>query len=200
MAATFILHAVLCVSAALALGSAAALTPGLDPLRQIVTAVGVLAWLVLLPSARALLHRATRHWPRALHDALGRSSKRFVGTFVWCAASLVASGIGFVLLVHPAPQWRDVIEIAAAWMVAWAAGFAALPFPSGVGVRELVLALLLPGLPASAIVAASLAHRTTLVLAELILMALTWRRAYATPVATPEQSEDATADGSGADS
>jgi hypothetical protein len=54
---------------------------------------------------------------------------------------------------------------------AWAVGFAALPFPAGVGVREAVLAGVLGGTgPGSLVVGLSILHRALQMLAELALL------------------------------
>lgn len=56
----------------------------------------------------------------------------------------------------------------AAFVLAWGAGFLAVPFPAGLGIREGVLVLLLGGtIGASAVLAAALLQRVAQVIAEL---------------------------------
>jgi hypothetical protein len=184
VAATFVLHALICVSAACALGSLEAVNP-IEPSRRMIIACGLLAWLMLLPSVRALLERVLARGPRFLHVALTRSTSRFALSFLWVSVSFVLGATCFTLLLVPHPQGSDLLVVVPAFILAWGAGFVALPFPSGIGVRELVLALLIPGHPAAAIMAASLAQRCVVLIAELVLMAITWRRAYASRAVAP---------------
>jgi uncharacterized membrane protein YbhN (UPF0104 family) len=185
VAATFVLHALICVSAACAIGSLVAVNP-IEPSRRLIIACGLLAWLILLPSVRAALERLLVRGPRVLHVALTRSSSRFGLSFLWVAVSLVMGAACFALLLLPHPRSSELLVVIPAFVLAWCAGFVALPFPSGIGVRELVLALLLPGHPAAAIMAASLTQRCVVLIAELLLMGVTWKRAYAPGAAPPE--------------
>jgi uncharacterized membrane protein YbhN (UPF0104 family) len=63
---------------------------------------------------------------------------------------------------------RDGSPISAifAFAAAWTVGFVALPFPSGIGVREAALVGLL-GLPSEFVVAASVAHRLVTIVGEI---------------------------------
>ncbi|MDY7102689.1 MAG: hypothetical protein S0880_16025, partial [Actinomycetota bacterium] len=62
----------------------------------------------------------------------------------------------------------------AAFGLAWAVGFVAVPLPAGLGLREAVLVLALTGIAgvdADAVIAASLVHRFVLLSAELVMFA-----------------------------
>lgn len=101
---------------------------------------------------------------------------RVIGVAALGVLTLGLQGAVMARLVGvPATSW---IEVGAAYGVAWAVGFAALPLPSGLGLREFMLVALIPGVPAGAVVAASLVLRVGQLLAELGLLLLTntWSR------------------------
>lgn len=82
--------------------------------------------------------------------------------------NMAAYGAAFALLMtHVADV--NAVWTAAAFCAGWAAGYVVLPLPSGLGVREAVIIAALPGLPAGALLAASVAHRVTGFVAEATL-------------------------------
>ncbi len=67
--------------------------------------------------------------------------------------------------------WADSLHAALAWNTAWLAGFLFLIAPSGLGVREYVLVLLLqPGIPASVATVIAVAHRVFMTAVDLLLL------------------------------
>ena len=86
----------------------------------------------------------------------------------------------------PAPDEPDtpILGAASAFALAWVIGFLVLPIPSGLGIREAVLYATLPGVPAAAVLASSLAHRLATFGAEIILTGFSQvrRKHHPTPV------------------
>jgi uncharacterized membrane protein YbhN (UPF0104 family) len=89
---------------------------------------------------------------------------------------MVLSGAALALILDPTAG--SILRIVPAFAASWAAGFALVPIPAGLGVREAVLVALLPSYGAAAIVAASLLHRLATLTAELVLMGFAWRSAF----------------------
>nr|WP_274387942.1 lysylphosphatidylglycerol synthase domain-containing protein [Salsipaludibacter albus] len=70
------------------------------------------------------------------------------------------------------------LSVVAVYAVAWAVGFAALPLPAGLGVRELLLVAMLPGVGTAQVVAASVALRVAQIVVEVVVVgvAVAWDR------------------------
>jgi uncharacterized membrane protein YbhN (UPF0104 family) len=128
-----------------------------------------------------LLHRG---WMSRLLAALGRWTRRELATdlipaqqgilrsYAWSLATFVANGSAFTLLLSSADGSLALGTGIGTFAIAWTLGFLAVPFPSGVGVREAALIALLGSLlSVPAIIAASIAHRLVSILAELALAA-----------------------------
>jgi hypothetical protein len=88
----------------------------------------------------------------------------------WSVATLLASGGAFALLVSDASNGTLVAILG--YALAWAVGFLALPFPSGLGVREAVLVAVVG--PTAPVIAASIVHRLVTIAAEGVLVV--WSR------------------------
>ena len=115
----------------------------------------VLLWRRWIAWGLHLLGRITR---RTFADELIPSQGAIVGSYAWIVMTLVANGAAFAVLLA-AVQGTDLqARSVAAFGFAWTVGFLAVPFPSGLGVREAVL-ILATGAPASAVIAASVLHR-----------------------------------------
>ena len=97
-----------------------------------------------------------------------------------CVASIVtlaATSATYVLLLGSFGVVHHPLLVFAAYAVAWTIGFLAVPIPSGVGIREAVLAAILHGaFPAAVIVAASVYQRLVSVATEGLLAALASHR------------------------
>lgn len=90
-------------------------------------------------------------------------------SFVLGVASVGAAGIAFALLLSTqTASAPPVIAAVSAYALAWTAGYLAVPFPGGIGVREAVLVLLLPVELGSVLVVA-IAVRVIQVGCELVL-------------------------------
>lgn len=99
---------------------------------------------------------------------------------VACGASIVtlaATSATYVLLLGSFGVVHHPLLVFAAYAVAWTIGFLAVPIPSGVGIREAVLAAILHGaFPAAVIVAASVYQRLVSVATEGLLAAIASHR------------------------
>jgi len=184
-AATMPVHVVVQLVAAAAVGAPLAALPAVPvPVRAAAAAA-----LLLLP----LLHRRwmaeaalrIRRWRgRAPEGGEGGeggegpveppSQRAILLGFAWSALGIALAGLGFALLLRSLGGVDPLVSGTAIFGLAWLAGFLALPFPSGIGVREAVMLAAL-GSGAAVIVAASIAHRLTLIAAEAVLAAVTWR-------------------------
>lgn len=141
--------------------------------------LAALAGVALLP----LLHRRwmagvaarIRRW-RGLDGVAAPvpSQTAVLRAFAWSAVGIAAAGLGFALLLQALGGSDSLAVGTTAFGLAWLVGFLALPFPSGIGVREAVMLAAL-GSGAGLVVAASLAHRLVLISAEALLALLTWR-------------------------
>jgi hypothetical protein len=96
--------------------------------------------------------------------------------FFWALAPVVLSGaaLGLILDGSLPGSLRAIPAFAAAWVL----GFVTVPIPSGLGVREAMLVVLLPAYPSSAVLAASIVHRLITLAAEVILLAAVWKRTF----------------------
>ena len=107
-----------------------------------------------------------------------------------------ASGAYLVLVAGFGPVSNPMLFIGA-YAIAWTIGFIAIPIPSGVGIREAVLAFILHGtLTSSVVVAASVYYRLVAIATEGILAAIASHRVHprrlaAAAAANDESLEDA---------
>ncbi|HDL49106.1 MAG TPA: hypothetical protein ENH33_03990 [Actinobacteria bacterium] len=164
---------VLClVVAGAAMGSGLFLARGVPPVLRWFAGAG-LASVVLL----------WRRWMEFTLGAIGKVFKR--GSWgdllppqssIWRSFGWTALGLGFMALSFaglltgvsaggfPAPLAMS------AFAFAWLAGFLAVPFPAGVGVREGVLIAALAGAaPAPVVISIALIHRALQMVSELVL-------------------------------
>lgn len=91
---------------------------------------------------------------------------------------ILLSGGAFASLAGLWAEPSKALSAVGAFSLAWAVGFVALPVPSGLGIREVILASLLPRIPLPSIVGFSLAHRFATLLAELLLLAALSRSTF----------------------
>jgi uncharacterized membrane protein YbhN (UPF0104 family) len=84
--------------------------------------------------------------------------------------TLTATSCAYLLVLASFGGVHDPALVICGYAAAWTAGFVVLPIPSGLGVREAVLAALLHGAyPNSVIVAASVYHRVIIIATEGIV-------------------------------
>jgi len=90
----------------------------------------------------------------------------------WGVWTLVWSGAGFAVLAGSLHAADPVVAAVPAFAAAWTVGFLAVPFPSGIGVREAVLiATVASPTGAGPVIVASLVHRLVTMLGELVMIA-----------------------------
>lgn len=92
-------------------------------------------------------------------------------SWAWAAVNMTATSLSFVLIVRSLAPDVALAPTFAGFAAAWVIGFLVIPVPSGLGVREAVLLVSVPGLDPAVIVAASLAHRIATVIAEVLVTA-----------------------------
>ena len=120
------------------------------------------------------------------------------------AAGVVTVGVtsvAYLVLLAGFGRVHDPFRVVAAYATAWTAGFIAVPIPSGLGVRESILAGIMPsGFPSSVIVAASVYHRLAAIATEGVMAAIASHRlrpARTAALRAAELSMDTDADGVG---
>lgn len=133
----------------------------------------------------ALLHRG---WMRRAVALVRRLIRRGAGdevvppqaailrSYVWCLGTFFTAGVAFGLVVSAEPRGWSIATAVAAFGLAWTAGFLALPFPSGLGVREGVLIAIAGSQTAATVIAASAIHRLVTIVAEVISIVVSRRR------------------------
>lgn len=97
---------------------------------------------------------------------------------VWCLGVILAMGSAFAVLVTGLVPEASFPTVVSGHAMAWMVGFVAVPFPSGLGIREAVHILLLgPSVGTATLIAASVYFRLAQMLAELVLIAASrnWR-------------------------
>jgi len=135
----------------------------------------LLSLLLIVPLRRSwmvravrLLQRVTR---RALLEEIVPSQDRILRSYGWSVGTMVASGSAFALLASSVHAGNPSIAAVPAFAIAWTVGFLAVPFPSGLGIREAVLiGILGKASVAAPVIAASVAHRLVTMAAELVMI------------------------------
>ncbi|MGH8875369.1 MAG: lysylphosphatidylglycerol synthase domain-containing protein, partial [Acidimicrobiia bacterium] len=134
------------------------------------TGCGLLAPLLLYrPLLAAVLERLGR-WLRLDRQEVEPPPQAvMLRSFAWVLVPVLAAGLAFALLVGSLGPEVGWAHATASFALAWAVGFAALPFPSGLGVREAVLVALV-GAGTAQVLAASLTLRLVTIGAELVMI------------------------------
>jgi len=136
--------------------------------------VALLGLLLVLPLRRAWMLRVlgflTRLLKRGTTEALP-SQGAILRCYGWGIWTHLMSGAAFALLASSINEGASPAAAVPAFALAWTIGFLAVPFPSGVGVRELVLiATLASSSTAAPVIAASLAQRLITMVGELAMI------------------------------
>jgi uncharacterized membrane protein YbhN (UPF0104 family) len=159
------------VVAAATIGSGLAVTGSLPGWARALAVLG-LGLLALLD--RRVLAFAVRQGRRAIKRLPPPETlppqRAILRSYAYLLVNQAAYAVAFVVLLS---QQADV-EVAAAtaaFCASWAIGYLVLPLPSGLLVREVVLIATLPGLATGLLLAASVAHRLTGLVAEAALAA-----------------------------
>jgi uncharacterized protein (TIRG00374 family) len=100
-----------------------------------------------------------------------------VSTWAACLVTLAATCSAYFVLLGSFGHVDRPFLVIGAYAIAWTAGFLAIPIPSGVGVREAVLAAILHGtFPSTVIIAASVYYRLVSVATEGVMAAIASHR------------------------
>jgi hypothetical protein len=158
-------------------------------------AAGLAASTSRILMARAL-EAAHRHWSR-IPSVVALPTQGSIGRACALGAGAMACyGAAYVTLLD-VDTGRAMLIGALGFLVAFTVGFLALPFPSGLGIREAVLvALLNPIAPVAEILASSVALRIVQLAMELLLAAAAsgFVRARRSNADDPERAVDSLAD------
>jgi uncharacterized membrane protein YbhN (UPF0104 family) len=179
------------VVGAATLGSAMALDGDLPAWARVLVALGLLAPLLLDRRVLAAVLRLARRLVKRLPepDALPPQGA-ILRCYGFGLVNVGAYGAAFVVLMSDMADIEPVTA-AAAFCAGWAAGYLALPLPSGLVVREAVIIAALPNLAAGSLLAASVAHRVTGFVAEAVLAGSAHLRAALTRRRSREPRESA---------
>jgi uncharacterized membrane protein YbhN (UPF0104 family) len=161
-------------------------------------APGWLRWLAplgllgLLGLSRPVLNAGIRLGRRITHhvpdiDHLPRE-RAVAYSFLWGVVNIGLFALSYAVILHSIEPDTPIIGAASAFALAWVIGFLVLPIPSGLGIREAVLYATLPGVPAAAVLASSLAHRLATFAAEIILTAFSQFRRKHHPAPVEEEA------------
>jgi uncharacterized membrane protein YbhN (UPF0104 family) len=122
------------------------------------------------------------------------SQREILAAYGWALIAVAAVAAAYVVLlgsiVDDLPLASTFFGFAASWVI----GFLVVPIPAGVGVRELVLVAVLPGVETAPLLAASLALRLVAIGTEVLAVIanrLAGRR-YSPPAPRPEPLAPAT--------
>ncbi len=178
-AGAFGVHAVVQVAAGGTVGATLALFGRGVPLAVRLSAP--LALLPLLLLRRGWLVRSLRIVgrlvPRAFADARAFSQAdalvptqgAMFSSYGWTLCSVAANSVAFALLLSSLAGGGLIPTSSAAFGLAWTIGFLAVPFPSGIGVREAVLMLTIGfAVPRSQVIAASISQRLLVMVGEVL--------------------------------
>jgi glycosyltransferase 2 family protein len=168
MVARFVLHVGMLAVAGLAAGTGLAGSEDLwwiGVLSMVGGSVGVLVLFRVTSSpgpGRAFVRFgrwATRGRLAVDSTDLATPPSRLGTGLVAAGAGTIARAAAFALLAAPTID-LPVVVLVGAYALAWTAGFVAIPFPAGLGIREAVLgALLVAGAPFTAVVAVAVVQR-----------------------------------------
>jgi hypothetical protein len=122
-------------------------------------------WMVW--AVRQLARVLKRSWP----DSLVPAQRRILRSYAYAVGSVISSGAGFMVLATSVHAVSSTAASVPGFALAWTAGFLALPFPAGVGIREVVLIAVLGRAGGTApLIGASVAHRLLSIVAEVAMM------------------------------
>lgn len=175
VAANMVVHGVIQLAAAFTLGGLVVLARDLPLWLRMVSGVGLAAPLLLHRTwMEHVLNRVGRWLRLDLRDIVPPDQKSIILSWLWSLVPIAGFGIAYGIMIHTlAPGigvWRGAVPFAMAWGI----GFALLPFPAGLGIREAALILLVGGSTA-VVLATSLALRLLAIAGDVTLMLATRR-------------------------
>ncbi|MGH8935316.1 MAG: hypothetical protein ACRDXD_03445 [Acidimicrobiia bacterium] len=162
-------HALVQAAAGAAVGAGLALTPGVStPIRWGALLLSALLILLNRPWMVAVVSLIERRRP-LVRSAELPDQRAILAAFGWSVASMLAFGGGFAALLGSTDRPLAGIP---AFAFAWTVGFLAVPFPAGLGIREVAL-IAARIAPVGPLVAASAVLRVVLIVCEALLILAT---------------------------
>lgn len=136
-----------------------------------------LAGLLTLPLlGRRWMMAAVRLFSRLskqpISDDAIPSRRAILRSYVFNLASVLTGSAAFAVLLGSFHTQVSSLEAVSGFCLAWIAGYAAVPVPSGIGVREAVLIGLFESGIEGPVVTAAVAQRIVLIVAELVVVVL----------------------------
>jgi glycosyltransferase 2 family protein len=168
-------HGVIQLSAALTIGGFLAFNTDLSGWLRILCGLGLAAPLILHRSWMAfLLGRVGARMRLDATQASPPDQRTIVRSWLWILIPIAGFSVAFGLMIHTLEPGVSIWRSAPAFAMAWGIGFALIPFPAGLGVREAALIALVGGSTAIT-VAVSIILRLLAIAGDLILVLLTRR-------------------------
>lgn|GEM_PF-217532 len=173
----FVVLAVAQVAGAATVGGLGAIAaPDLSPVIRIAMIAGLALaalvhrrWMVM---ALGLVARVVKR----IDSSLVPPQRAILRSYAWSVAATAVAATSFVVIAAPSTVGVGVAA-GAAFATAWWIGFVAVPFPSGIGVREAVLlGILHPVIGPGAVLGAAVGQRLVSIAAELALIGATGGR------------------------
>ena len=175
----FAVHAFIQVAAASSLALLLLLDNAPPWLKTVVTAAAVTALVLIrqpvLEAGVSLIQRVVQRI-----DLSGGvpSTATLWRSWAWSLVPMLLSGLAFTGLAGAFTSLRMAFTTIGIFALAWVVGFLVFPLPSGLGLREVVMIGLMMPLPSSTVIATSLLHRFSTLVAELLVLAFVSRGAF----------------------
>lgn len=161
----FLVHMLVQLAAACTVGSLLALYVTVPGFLRLLAGLSLLSVLTLsrpwMTLPLNLIQKITRR--RLSTDSIP-NQRAILSSYLWTLITQITHAGAFAIVAQGVGNGPWQVHLSA-FSFAWAAGFAAVPFPSGLGVREAVLAAAIPG-PAATVIAASAIQRLGTIAAE----------------------------------
>lgn len=175
VAGNLAVHGVIQLTSAAAIGGLLVFATDLPGWLRLFCGLGLATPLLLHRTwMAAVLRRLGNRFRAEAADAEPPDQRTIIRSWLWSLLPITGFGLAYGVMIHTLDPGIDVWRGAVAFAMAWAVGFALLPFPAGLGVREGALLVLLGGSTA-VVVTTSLALRLLAIVGDLILVAATRR-------------------------
>jgi uncharacterized membrane protein YbhN (UPF0104 family) len=126
----------------------------------------LILWHPVLVKAARLTARLIR---RPFNQDLLPTQRDTLLALGWALIGILSAAVAFAVVGGPVVQ-AEGWEVVVAFSFAFTVGYVAVPFPSGIGIREGTLALVLPATGLATLVAVSAIHRLVSMVAELLVL------------------------------
>ena len=168
-ATAFVVHAACGASAGAFVGSGLVFVSAAPTWLRIVAAAGVmtplLLWRPIFVRLVRLVGSITR---RNVEESVVPAQAAILKAFILAVAGVALTAAAFAIIGRGGAALGSSPRLVVGYAFAWTVGYVAVPFPSGLGIREAALALALPGSVGTA-AAVSAIHRLATMTAELAL-------------------------------